>query len=200
MNMGMAPIPTYASTIKTPFTGPNPMPRQGYTVETSTEMFYTSSKHHDPLYKFCFGIEDIGKDQDGQQVSPDFPQNGIDDPLHSTNSGKAQTEYEGAKVNPKCVTIPAIELEYCAVRKEITQDGLVDGSFRFIIEEDDDGKACTQEERWQVENVKVIGIKRCSSTIMDGVEDESGPTKRQCQDLEEPMEARDLKESDEHGR
>ncbi|MCO5594340.1 hypothetical protein L7F22_048370 [Adiantum nelumboides] len=92
---------------------------------------------------------------------------------------------------------------YSAVRKEITQDGLVDGSFTFIIEEDDDGEACTltstQEERWQVENVKVIGIKRCSSTIMDGVEDESGPTKRQCQDLEEPMEARDLKESNEHG-
>lgn len=95
------------------------------------------------------------------------------------------------------------DFTYSDVRKEITQDGLVDGPFTFIIEGDDDSEACTlnltQEERWQVENVKVVGIKRGSSTIIDAVQDESRPTKRQCQDLKEHVEARDLKESDKSG-
>ncbi|MCO5574630.1 hypothetical protein L7F22_028419 [Adiantum nelumboides] len=46
------------------------------------------------------------------QVATDFPQKGAYDPPHIPNSDKAQAEYEGAKVDTDCITIPANELEY----------------------------------------------------------------------------------------
>lgn len=92
---------------------------------------------------------------------------------------------------------------YNDLRKEIIADGLVDGSFTFIIDDDDDGEACAlnpiQEERWQVENAKVVGIKRGLNTKVDGAQDEDRPAKRQCEDLEEYMEDRGLKESNKFG-
>ncbi|MCO5591941.1 hypothetical protein L7F22_045934 [Adiantum nelumboides] len=100
-NMDMAPIPTYASVMKSPFAGLNHLTRPGYAAEPSTGMASSPSKHPDHVSKFYFGKEDLGKGHEWQQVATDFPKKGACDPPHRPSSDKAQAESgKNAKQSP----------------------------------------------------------------------------------------------------
>lgn len=81
-----------------------------------------------------------------------------------------------------------VDCSYSAIRQEIVQDSIVNEPFDFVIEDEDNDRLCTlnatQEERWQVENKKCVGIKRLLSMV-----DERGPFKRVCRSLNDTMEA-----------
>ncbi|MCO5577280.1 hypothetical protein L7F22_031107 [Adiantum nelumboides] len=109
-NMGLAP--SYASTMKTPFSGQNPLSRHGHAAESSTLLFPSAGKLPDSIPSFYFGNEKLGKDHAWQHVSPDFSLNNMNEPPHSPNSVKAHSEDVNTEANPECVTIPTIELEY----------------------------------------------------------------------------------------
>ncbi|MCO5604697.1 hypothetical protein L7F22_058867 [Adiantum nelumboides] len=98
--------------MKSPFVGISHLTRSGHATESSTGMASSPGKHPDHVSNFYFGKEDLGKSHEWQQVDTDFPQKGACDPPHSPRSDKAQAEYEGAKVDLNCVTIPTNELDY----------------------------------------------------------------------------------------
>ncbi|MCO5606456.1 hypothetical protein L7F22_060644 [Adiantum nelumboides] len=109
-NMGLAP--SYASAMKDPFSGHNPLSRHGHAAESSTLLFPFASKLPDSIPSFCFGNEELGKDHAWQHVSPDFSLNIMNEPPHSPNSVKAHSKDVNTEANPECVTILATELEY----------------------------------------------------------------------------------------
>ncbi|MCO5548880.1 hypothetical protein L7F22_002342 [Adiantum nelumboides] len=80
---------------------------------------------------------------------------------------------------------------YSAICKEITEDGIVGEPFQFVIEDEEDDEVCIlnalQEERWNIENSKSVGIKRLSMTSNN-----EGPSKRVCKSLHTAMESRDM--------